>query len=396
MKKKEVYSTANSPFSEEDISKHPIPEVNELEINLSRLRSNYNIIRSLLNPGTKFMAVLKGDAYGHGLTTIAKELENCKCDTFGLVRLIEAFTLRNAGITTPILLLAPIDPSQVSWVFRYNITPMVDNIEIAEALASYAFEHNKTINIHIKVNTGLNRYGVESNNVLTFIQKINQDYPHLHIEGIYTHLQDPDFNTEMTIKQIDLFNKILNDLNKENLRPKIVHIANSSGLLGYPQSHHDMVRCGMLLFGLMKKEGGNILPEGVKPLIIFKSLIMKLTTIKKGEVGGYGRNFVASRDTRVAIVGVGFADGVSRNWKEVLIAGQRVPVVNYFMDAIMVDITDLKETVNLFDEVVIIGTQGSKQITWQDACKVLGSKIDEQIQRITERVPKHYFYEKNR
>jgi alanine racemase len=394
MNRKVVYSiTSSLTIDEDEVSKYPISEVNEIDINLSQLQRNYNILRGLVKPDIKFMAVLKGDAYGHGMIPIAKELEKCHCDVFGLVRLIEAYTLRSAGIKTPILLLAPIIPSQASWVVRYDIMPMVDNHEIIEVLEKYASEENKTIGVHVKINTGLNRYGIWADEAAAFIKKVYEKYPHINIEGIYTHLQDPDFNTEITYKQIELFDKALNTLEKENLRPKVAHIANSSGILRYPQCHYDMVRCGIILYGLEHKEGEKTLPEGVKPLITFKGRIMKLMTIKKGDAGGYGTNFIAQRDTRAAVVGVGFGDGVSRGWKEVLIAGQRVPEVNYFMDGIMVDITDLKGPVKEFDEAVIIGSQGAEQITWQDACRELGSYIDEQIQSITERVPKHYFYE---
>lgn len=389
-----VYSIATSTnIDNNEISKYPIPEVNQMDINLTQLQKNYRIIRSLLSPNTKFMAVLKGNAYGHGLIPIARELENCKCDAFGLVRLIEAYTLRNAGIKTPIIILAPIAPHQIPWIVRYNITPMVDNDKIIYSLEKYASNKNIIINVHIKINTGLNRYGICTNEAVKFIKKVHDKCPHINIEGIYTHLQDPDLNTEMTYKQIKCFDELINHLIKENLRPKIAHIANSSGILKYPQSHYDMVRCGIILYGLEHKEEELILPEGIKSLITLKAKIVKLSTIKKGEVGGYGRSFVANRNTKVAIVGIGFGDGVSRGWREVLIAGHRMPIVNYFMDGIMVDITDLKEPVKEFDEAVLIGRQGKEEITWEDACRKLGSYIDEQIQHITERVPKHYFYE---
>lgn len=389
-----VYSIAASTnINSNEISKYPIPEINELDINLSQLHRNYKIIRNLLKPNTKFMAVLKGNAYGHGLIPIARELENCKCDAFGLVRLIEAYTLRNAGIKTPILMLSPIAPYQVSWIITYNITPMVDNYKIVHYLEEHASNKNKIINVHIKINTGLNRYGIGSDKAIAFIKQLHNECPHINIEGIYTHLQDPDSNAEMTHKQIKCFDSLITNLEKENLRPKIAHIDNSSGILKYPEAHYDMVRCGIMLYGLEHKEGQITLPQGIASLITLKARILKLSTIKKGEVGGYGRNFIAQRNTKAAIVGIGFGDGVSRGWKEVLIAGHKVPIVNYFMDGIMVDITDLKEPVSEFDEAVIIGSQGKEQITWEDACRPLGSYIDEQIQHITERVPKHYFYE---
>ncbi|MCT8978810.1 alanine racemase [Clostridium sp. CX1] len=394
MRRKVTYNLANSvTIGEDQTEKYPIPEVNEIDINLSQLQRNFSIIRNLVKPDIKIMAVLKGDAYGHGMVPIAYELEHCKCDTFGVVRLIEAFSLRKAGIKIPIILLAPIIPLQASWITINDITPMVDNEEIVEALDESASECNKIVNIHVKINTGLNRYGIEPKEAVNFIKKIYNKYPNVKVEGIYTHFQNAEFDENFTIKQIECFNEVLNRLEKENLRPKIAHAAGSAGILMYPQSHYDMVRCGIILYGLEHKEGEKDLPDGVKPLVTLKGRILKIKTIKAGETGGYGDRFIAKKDTKVAIIGLGYGDGISRGWKEVLIADQRVPVVNYFMDGIMVDISNLKGKIKEFDEAVIIGSQGAENISWEEASKYVSSYADEQIQRITERVPKHYFYE---
>ncbi len=394
MKRKITYNLTNSiAIDEKEVLKYPIPEINEMDVNLSQLQRNFNIIRNLLKPETKIMVVLKGDAYGHGMVPIAYELEHFKCDAFGVVRLIEAFTLREASIKIPIILLAPIIPSQASWVVKNNITPMVDNEEIVKALYKSALANHKIVNVHIKINTGLNRYGIEPEKATEFIRRIQQEYPKVIVEGIYTHFQDAEFNSEFTNKQIKSFNKVLRQLAEENLRPSIAHAAASAGILMYPESHYDMVRCGIIMYGLEHKEGEKNLPRGVKQLVTLKARIIRIQSLKAGEFGGYGSKFIAKKDTIVAIVALGYGDGVSRNWKEVLIAGRRVPVVNYFMDGLMVDISDIGETVREFDEAVIIGTQGTESISWEEASKYLGSYADEQIQRITERVPKHYFYE---
>lgn len=394
LKRKITYNLANSIFfDEKELLKYPIPEVNEMDINLSQLQRNFTIIKNLLKPDTKLLVVLKGDAYGHGMVPIAYELEHCKCDAFGVVRLIEAFTLREAGIKIPIILLAPIIPSQVSWVVKHNITPMVDNEEIIKALHKSATENRKIVNVHIKINTGLNRYGIEPGNAIGFIRKIHEEYRQVRIEGIYTHFQDAEFNEEFTNKQVNCFNEVLKQLENENLKPTIAHAAGSAGILRYPESHYDMVRCGIILYGLEHSDDEKEIPKGIAPLVTLKGRIIRIQLIKSGEFGGYGNEFIAKKDTRVAIVGLGYGDGVSRGWKEVLIAGMRVPVVNYFMDAIMVDISNLQESIREFDEAVIIGTQGNESISWEEACKHLGSSADEQIQHITERVPKHYFYE---
>lgn len=368
-------------------------EVNIADVNLTQLRKNLDVIRNKLKRGVKFMAVVKGDAYGHGLVPVTKELEKCGCDAIGVVRLTEAVALRKGEIKIPVIILAPLIPSQSSWVVDYDITTMVDNERIVAALEESAAEKNKIINVHIKVNTGLNRYGVEVEEVLKFIHIINEKYLHIKIEGIYTHFKDPENNKKFTYDQLKKFNDVLNKLEEVNMRPPIAHAAGSAGILMYPESHLDMVRCGLILYGLEHKANENLLPEEVKHLMSIKSRILKIRKIKAGESGGYGDNFIAKRDSTVAVVGIGYGDGISRGWKEILVSGQRVPIVTYFMDGILVDITDVKHKVNEFDEVVIVGKQNNKIINWEEACHNMNSYIDEQFQRITERVPKHYFYE---
>lgn len=324
---------------------------------------------------------------------IAQELERCKCDAFGVVRIIEAFSLRMSGIKTPIMLLAPIIPTQTSWAVKYDITPMVDNYEIIEALEKSASQYSKKINVHVKINTGLNRYGIEYSQAYDFISRASKDYDHINVEGIYTHFEDPEFNPEFTRKQIERFDDLLEELERNKLRPEIAHASGSAGILIYTEAHYDMVRCGIILYGLEHKEGEKNLPDGVGPLITLKGRIMKLQIIKTGDFGGYGGEFVAQRDTRAAIISVGYGDGVSRGWKEAIVAGTRVPVISHFMDGIMVDISGLQQTVKEFDEAVIIGSQGTEHISWEEACQSIGTYADEQIQRITERVPKRYIYE---
>lgn len=374
-------------------SKTILEEISRADINLTQLKKNVNIIKGKLESGIKFMAVVKGDAYGHGLVPIAQELEKCRCDALGVVRLTEAVALKEAGIKIPVIILAPLMPSQSKWIVEHDIIPMVDNERVLDALEKDAAEKKKTINVHIKVNTGLNRYGVETGDVVRFVHMIREKYLHIRIDGIYTHFKDPEYNEQATHEQIQKFNKVLNELKEMNLCPDIIHAAGSAGILMYPESHYNMVRCGLILYGLEHKADDKLLPKGVKPIMSLRSRILKIDKIKTNESGGYGDTFIAKRDSTVAVVGIGYGDGISRGWKEVLIAGKRVPVVNYFMDGILVDITDIQDSIEEFDEVVIVGKQNDEIITWEEACHDMDAYIDEQFQRITERVPKHYFYE---
>lgn len=389
---KKIYSTEKGDKMKIK-SKRLTPEVNRADINMSQLERNINILRSLLKPGVRFMAIVKGDAYGHGLVPMALEAQRCKCDMIGVVRVTEGLELRKGGIDIPILILAPIMPEQAECIVEQNITPIVDKEESIIAIEKSAVERKKVATIHVKINTGLNRYGIEPENALDFIRMIHEKYSHIRVEGIYTHFRDAEANESYTFLQLRRFNEVLSQLEKENLRPQIAHAGASGGILLYPESHYDMVRCGIILYGLEHKEGEKMLPEGVKPLMTIKSYILKIKEIKTGESGGYGRQFIAKRESLVAVIGIGYGDGISRGWKEVLIAGQRVPVVNYFMDGILIDITDLKSKVKEYDEVVVIGSQGNENISWEEACNPIQCAVDEQLQRITERVPKNYFYE---
>lgn len=369
------------------------PDSNEMNINLSQLKRNFQIVKSLLKSETKLMAVVNGDAYGHGMVPIAKELLHCKCDAFGVTHLTEAISLRNAGIRIPILLLTPIHPAQVPHLIDYHITPMVDHLVILGLLDQYSGSKNKTVNVHVKVNTGLNRYGIQPEEALIFLKSIKQEFPHVTVEGIYTHFPDPDKNMELTIKQIGIFDDLINQLEKENLRPSIVHVASSSVITRYPQAHYDMVRCGMLLYGLEHEKGVRILPDGIKPLVTVKALITKIRTIKAGESGGYGTDFIATRDTKVAMIAIGYGDGIGREWKEAIVSGKRVPIVNSFMDGLMVDITDIPDNVKEFDVAVVIGSQGDETIPLLEVSKHFNHFAQEQLQCIADRVPKKYYYE---
>lgn len=370
-----------------------VKEVIRLDINLSQLQKNVNVISKLIKPGVKFMAVVKGNAYGHGLTPIAKALEQFGCHSIGVVRITEAITLRAAGIKIPVVILAPTLPSQAEEVVKYDLTIMLDNETIAEEVNKYAMKYNKRAKVHIKVNTGLNRFGIEPTKVPEFIKNISMSYDSLEIEGIYTHFRDPEFNKSFTDNQIAIFNKVLGRLEEEGIRPPLVHAAATGGILMYPEAHYDMIRCGILLYGEEYLKGKRIIPDGVMPLTSLVSRILKINEVKTGQAIGYGDRSIATRKCRIAVIAGGYGDAVSRGWKHVLINGQKMPIVNYAMDCVEADITEAQGIVSEYDEAVFIGHQGNECVTWEDACYGLNTEVDEQLQRITDRVTKNYYFE---
>jgi alanine racemase len=367
--------------------------INTTDINLTQLKRNVRIIKDQLKARTKFMAVVKANAYGHGLVRISSEMEKIGCDYLGVARLSEAVQLRENGVVLPILVFLPIIPSQAVYAIEGNITLLIDNADTASDLNKIAFESNSKLKIHIKVNTGLNRYGCDKLETLDLVKYIVKACPNLYLEGICTHFRDGEYDREFTKFQIREFDRLIMQLENEKLRPEIVHASSSIGILAYPEAHYDMVRCGLILYGLELLEDEKCLPKGMKSIMSIKSRILKIREIKSGEYSGYGNRFQAERDSTIAVVGIGYGDGISRNWKEVLIAGQKLPVVNYCMDSIIVDITDAKAQISEFDEVVIIGKQQNESISWEQACKSVDTSADEQLQKITERVYRNYYYE---
>lgn len=368
-------------------------EFNRLNINLSQLRRNYQAITALIKPGIRFMAVVKGNAYGHGLAPVGKALELFGCEYLGVVRVSEAILLREAEIKTSIMILSPVLPYQIESALQYNLTLMVDNKQIAYKINEEAVRQNKSVKIHVKLNTGLNRFGVEADEAIDFVRDLKQGCGNLELEGIYTHFRDPEFNKEFTDSQIQIFNRVLSQLEELGMRPPIAHAAATGGILLYPDAQYDMVRCGILLYGEEYLKGRKIMPYGVQPITSLVSRITKIIEVKAGSPVGYGDRCITERDSRIAVIGIGYADGVSRGWKQVLVNGQKVNLINYSMDCIEADITDVQGSVREYDEVVLIGQQGSEKITWEDACNGMNSEVDEQLQRLTNRVPKHYLFE---
>ena len=370
-----------------------VQEVIRLDINLSQLQKNMNAISKLIKPRVKFMAVVKGNAYGHGLTPIAKALEEFGCHSLGVVRITEAVALRESGIKVPVVMLAPIMPSQAEEVVKYDLTIMLDNEMIAEEVNKCAEKYNKTVKVHIKVNTGLNRFGIEPIKVPEFIKSLKKNCDNLEIEGIYTHFRDPEFNKPFTDAQIAIFNGVVESLEKEGIRPPLAHAAATGGILMYPEAHYDMIRCGILLYGEEYLKGQRVLPDEVLPLTSLVSRIIKINEVQAGQTIGYGDRSTATRKCRIAVIAGGYGDGVSRGWKQILINGQKVPIVNYAMDCIEADITDVTGVVREYDEAIFIGHQGNECMTWEDACYGLNTEVDEQLQRITNRVQRNYYFE---
>jgi len=323
-----------------------------VEVDLDAVRHNVAAFRRRIAPRTKLMAVIKADAYGHGLLPVASVLMQCGVDSFAVANLGEALALRQLGGSGwPILLLGSALPFEVPKMVEANITPTLSTLTEAEMFAAEAARQDKRLRVQIDVDTGMGRVGFWHEDAPEQIRNI-ASLPSLEIEALYTHFPSADENVAETRRELKLF------LNVPG--PGIRHAANSAALLNLPESALDMVRPGLLLYGIGPATGE------FRPALSFKARVVFVKSVAAGRTISYGQTFVANKPMRIATVAAGYADGFNRllsNKAEVLIGGARCRVVGRVtMDQIMVDVTAVPQ-VNCGDEVVFIGRQGDGAIT---------------------------------
>lgn len=329
-----------------------------VEVDLDALRHNVAAIRRRIGPATKLMAVVKADAYGHGLHHIGAELMKAGVDAFAVATLSEALTLRQVGGTGwPILLFGSALPFEVAKMVEQNITPTISTVDEARMFDEEARVAGKRVAVHIEVDTGMGRVGFWHEEAADRIREV-AGLKNVQVAGLFTHFPSADENVEETRRELECFLALARPLNIP-----LLHAANSAGLLNLPAAHLNMVRPGLLLYGIAP--AGCDAPE-FRPLLSFKARVAFVKNVAAGRTISYGQTFVAPAAMRIATVTAGYSDGFSRtlsNNAEVLIAGRRCRVVGRVtMDQIMVNVTGLDD-VRTGDEVVFIGRQGDEQIT---------------------------------
>lgn len=364
------------------------------EINLANLRFNIRQIKSLLKPGVKLMPVIKANAYGHGAPRIGLELEKMGVDWLAVACIYEVVKIREAGVKLPILNLGPIFPDEAQAVFDLDFSPTVFSLPVVKKLSDLGVVNGKTVNIHIKVDSGMNRIGLQPDEVLGFVKKVRK-LAKINIQGIYTHFANSDEpEREATLIQINNFERALNSLKKERIKIPLVHAANSGATLWWPQTHYNLVRVGTLPFGFNPTGLESMkMPIKLNPLLTLKTRITHIKTIPVKTPISYGWTWVAKRESVIASLPVGYADGFRRapkNWGEVLIKGKRVPIVGRVcMDQTMIDVTDIKG-VKTGDEVVLIGKQGNDEIGLWEVADKLETNAHEVVSALAERVTRIY------
>ncbi len=377
------------------------------EVNLDNLAYNFNQIKKLLSPHIKVMVTVKADGYGHGLIPVTRKLVSCGADYFGVASIDEGIKLRQARINLPILVLGMILKDDIEVLFRYNLIPTVCTKDLANALNSKAKFLGKTINVHIKVDTGMGRLGVLHYDALKLVREAYR-LKFINIEGIFTHFAFADLDkrftpletikkhgrskvslTGFTLYQIDLFTRLIERLDKEGIHIPLLHAANSIAVINFKNSHFNMVRPGLVIYGLSPLEN---LPIKLKPVLSLKTKIVYYKRVPKGYGISYGRDYITKSNTTVVNLPIGYGDGYPRNLSNkgpVLIQGKLFKISGRIcMDQIMVDVGDTK--VRIGDEAVLIGTQGKNKITAEELAVLSGTIPYEIVCGLGSRIPRVY------
>lgn len=364
------------------------------EVDLDALAHNMREVRRLAQKGALVTAVIKADGYGHGAKKIAQTLLDNGADRFAVAVLDEGIELRRAGFTVPILILGYTDKERAEEIISNDIEQAVYSWDLAEGLSKEAVKQGKTAKIHIKVDTGMGRIGLQPNyDSVQLIKKISQ-LPNIAIEGIFTHFAVADaVDKAYTEGQYEKFSWICRELEKENVKINVRHCGNSATIIDLPDMHMNMVRAGIILYGL--KPSGEVKLDRME-LKQVMSLKVKITHVKEIEAGqsvSYGRKFIAEKKSRIASLPIGYADGYTRMLSgkaEALVKGRRVPVVGRIcMDQCMIDVTDI-EDVKVGDEVVLFGKQGNEFIHIDELAEKLDTINYEIVCMIGKRVPRVY------
>ncbi len=356
------------------------------EIDTSALKSNIRSLRRHVAPSARFLAVVKAEAYGHGALGVAGAALEEGAWGFGVATPYEGQLLRAARVETPIIILSPTFPQQAEDVLKNRLTPAVTSLETAAALSASAPGPQE---IHVKVNTGMNRSGISCEEAPDFIRAVSA-LPNIIVAGVFSHFagaDDPDRHP--AYDQFDRFEALLRRLGDAGLRPPIAHIANSAALIDMPETSLDMVRAGLAMYGMYPS---SFVSRSVKlaPVLGWKTRIVETRRLAPGDAVSYSGTWIAPRPTTVALLPVGYADGYRRalsNRGAVLIGGRRCPVAGRVcMDLTVVDVGDAE--VKPGDEAVLIGRQGTEEITADEMAGWIGTNNYEVTTQVSYRVPR--------
>ncbi len=357
-------------------------------IDLAALAHNYGEVKRR-SGDRRVLAVVKAQAYGHGAVPVARRLAELGAPMLGVALVEEGRELRDSGITTSILVMGPVFPEQAGEVVRLGLTPVVFSRAFARGLSVCAEREGRTVAVHVKIDTGMGRVGLppaEAAGLIADLVKL----PGIVLEGLMTHFADADLqDRQFASMQMDRFESLIHTLDERGIAVPLRHAANSAAVLAFDRALLTMVRPGLMLYGYdpREKRGEQVL----RPVLSWVTKIAFVKRVAAGTPVSYGRTFVTRRESLIATIPVGYADGFDRalsNQGEALVRGARVPVAGRVcMDMTMLDVTDVPSAAE-GDEVVLIGMQGNESITADDIAKKIGTIPYEVLCGISGRVPR--------
>ncbi len=369
-----------------------LPRPTWAEIDLSASMYNMRRIRSLLAPNVKVLAIVKAEAYGHGMAAIARVAERAGASMLGFASLSEALTLNDEVRSLPRLVVGWTPGWLAESAIQNDVTCMVCDLETAGEFARAAQAVGKPARVHVKVDTGMHRLGFMPDEAADAIARI-ASMEGLVLEGVFTHFAKADeADPAYTHRQFEKFKQILCEVEARHIQIPIKHCANSPTILRFPQMHLDMVRPGIILHGLDPSDDVPC-PSDFKPVLTLKTMIASVKVLSPGSAVSYGGTYITRGYEQIAVIPIGYADGFRRkpnNWGEVLVHGQRAPIVGRVcMDQCMINVTHIPE-VKMGDEVVLIGEQGHDRIRAEDVAVKLGTNNYEVTTMVMARVPRLY------
>ncbi len=409
-----MIETLAATFTSSRIETRP----NWAEVSLSALRHNFRALQQHLGPEVTICAVVKCNAYGHGVEECAPALQQAGASWFGVTSTDEGIVLRECGITARILVMCGLFPGEEMEALRSSLTPAVFRLEQAEALAQAAtrLKLERPATIHLKIDTGMGRLGLPLADLPSFAEAVKR-LPQIDLEGVFSHLASSEVvDDDHTAHQIERYEQALRTLAEHGLHPRLRHLANSGAVQARPNTWHNFVRPGLLLYGydypVTRHDGSQVsdaprLP--LKPVLSWKTHVLELRDVPAGQPLGYGGTYVTSAPARIAVVSVGYGDGLSRKVSvhagqsvapceidpvvgrgEVLLRGQRAPIVGCIsMDLTLLDVTHIPGAA-IGDEVVLIGRSGNEHISAWDLARSSDTIVYETLCNLSKRVPRRH------
>jgi alanine racemase len=369
-----------------------------VEVDLGAVKNNIKQIKKFIGPNVGVAAVIKSNAYGHGLIEVAKAAVEAGAEFLCVDNIYEAKDAKRVVQSAKILILGGVESEDLPWVIKNNIRFGIYDLTFADKVEKAALKLKRKACVHIKIDTGMHRLGFDCDSAVESIKNINTHYKNIEIEGLWSHFADSGSreNKKYTDEQIKKFVRIIDEVEKEGIKIEYKHLCNSSGMISLPEARFNLVRTGIIIYGIFPSEYSKKQYQKklkLRPAMSFKTRIVSLRELKKGERIGYGLTYRLKKDSQIAVLAVGYKDGYGRNLSnrgEVIIQNYRCPAVGRIcMRMMMADVSSLKG-VKLDEEAVLLGGDGRAKIEADEVAKKMDTIPYEIVVRIAESVPRVY------